>query len=693
MSYLDLSPKKKITIPALLYIFWVVCFTYFNVASEKEELYQTLNQQLQNATLITELLVPDTLHHQGMQAKDLTWEQDYNNTLQLSSFTDSQDIVYIYTLILRNDKIFFTSSSSTIEEREANKELVSYFEHYEDVDPRVFDIFDSKEQAFLEYTDQWGTFRSLFIPSYSSDGTFYLIAADLPIEHIKTLLNQKIYHSLIIAILFLIFVYPIYLTATLKIKNIAKELDKKVQLQTSELVQNEKHLNHALTTANQSWFDANLITEEIDVSAGLPKLLKYDPSRFKINLQVWKNNIHRDDKDSVLALFEECLKTGETINAEYRLHARDGSWVWLHSVAEVIEWDEKNNPIRMVGIHRNITKRKRSEDVLRTLAETGITQDGDIFKTIVHQLALSHDVRYVFIGCVNPLDRTQIDTIAVWANGEFGQNFSYSLVGTPCSNIIYENDISFYPNHIQQQFPDDHMLVQMGAESYIGVPLKNSTGKVLGLIAMLDDKPMLAPDHLSTLVLLKSLAVRANIELERKASKERLEMMAHYDVLTQLPNRTLFADRFKQAVAHSKRTDSLLAICFLDLDNFKPVNDSYGHEVGDQLLIEVAARLIATIREEDTASRQGGDEFALLLRDIESFDQCEQLLERIRHTLAQPYLINGYPHKISVSIGVTIYPHDDADLDTLLRHADQAMYQAKLTGKDQQQLFNTITDQ
>jgi diguanylate cyclase (GGDEF)-like protein len=175
---------------------------------------------------------------------------------------------------------------------------------------------------------------------------------------------------------------------------------------------------------------------------------------------------------------------------------------------------------------------------------------------------------------------------------------------------------------------------------------------------------------------------------EQKRQKYTLEMMAHYDVLTQLPNRNLFADRFKQAVAHSKRTESMLAICFLDLDNFKPVNDNYGHEVGDQLLIEVASRITATIREEDSVSRQGGDEFALLLRDIESFAQCEQLLERLRQALAQPYFVDGYAHKISVSIGITIYPIDDADLDTLLRHADQAMYQAKLAGKDQYQLFN-----
>ena len=177
-----------------------------------------------------------------------------------------------------------------------------------------------------------------------------------------------------------------------------------------------------------------------------------------------------------------------------------------------------------------------------------------------------------------------------------------------------------------------------------------------------------------------------------KQQQEQLSQMAHYDMLTGLPNRTLFADRFTQSLAHSKRNKSLLAVCFLDLDNFKPVNDNYGHEVGDQLLIEVARRIQDHIREEDTASRQGGDEFTLLLNDIESYDQCEMTLERILHVLAKPYLINGTSHIITVSIGVTLYPDDNADIDTLIRHADNAMYQAKQSGRNRYHIFDSQHD-
>lgn len=180
---------------------------------------------------------------------------------------------------------------------------------------------------------------------------------------------------------------------------------------------------------------------------------------------------------------------------------------------------------------------------------------------------------------------------------------------------------------------------------------------------------------------------------QSKQQQEKLNLMAHYDVLTQLPNRALFSDRFYQAIAHSKRSNTQLAICFLDLDNFKPVNDNYGHEVGDQVLIEVAERIAENIREEDTVSRQGGDEFTLLLKDIESYAQCEQTIKRIHHSLAQPYLIDDQPYHITASTGITLYPSDDGDIDTLLRHADQAMYQAKLAGKNRYLRFNTTQNQ
>ncbi|MDO8939032.1 MAG: PAS domain S-box protein [Methylicorpusculum sp.] len=175
---------------------------------------------------------------------------------------------------------------------------------------------------------------------------------------------------------------------------------------------------------------------------------------------------------------------------------------------------------------------------------------------------------------------------------------------------------------------------------------------------------------------------------ESKHQQLALERLAHFDPLTQLPNRTLFGDRFNQAISHSKRNHSLLAICFVDLDGFKPVNDKFGHDTGDQVLIQVAERIKTHLREEDTVSRLGGDEFALLIGEMDSIDHCCQTMIRIHKAISEAYYINHQVITISASSGITLYPLDDSAPDTLIRHADHAMYQAKLAGKNRFHLFD-----
>ncbi|MDP2795279.1 MAG: EAL domain-containing protein [Sulfurisoma sp.] len=177
-----------------------------------------------------------------------------------------------------------------------------------------------------------------------------------------------------------------------------------------------------------------------------------------------------------------------------------------------------------------------------------------------------------------------------------------------------------------------------------------------------------------------------------KQHQQRLEYLAHYDPLTQLPNRALLADRIQQALAHTLRSGDLLAVCYLDLDAFKPVNDTHGHEAGDQLLIEIASRLKSALRGGDTVARLGGDEFVLLLGDLASIEEGEQALTRLLGLIAAPLTIAGHEIAVSASIGLTLFPLDHADADTLLRHADQAMYVAKQSGRNRFHLFDTEHD-
>jgi diguanylate cyclase (GGDEF)-like protein/PAS domain S-box-containing protein len=178
-----------------------------------------------------------------------------------------------------------------------------------------------------------------------------------------------------------------------------------------------------------------------------------------------------------------------------------------------------------------------------------------------------------------------------------------------------------------------------------------------------------------------------------KAHEYELEHSAHFDPLTNLPNRTLLGDRLHQAIAQCKRQNQLLALIFVDLDGFKTINDEYGHLAGDQLLIGVANAMQQTLREVDTLARIGGDEFIALLVDVSDTNECVPLFKRLLSAAAQPELFNDINLQVSASMGVTFYPQtDDVDADILIRQADQAMYQAKLTGKNRYHIFDIELD-
>jgi diguanylate cyclase (GGDEF)-like protein/PAS domain S-box-containing protein len=167
-----------------------------------------------------------------------------------------------------------------------------------------------------------------------------------------------------------------------------------------------------------------------------------------------------------------------------------------------------------------------------------------------------------------------------------------------------------------------------------------------------------------------------------KAEQETVAHLAQHDYLTNLPNRLLFRDRFNQQLAMAKRHNKKFAVIFLDLDRFKPVNDTLGHQQGDKLLIAVAGRLSSLVREIDTVSRFGGDEFAILVSEVNDHQDVTTLAEKILAALNKPFLLDGHTVRISGSLGIAMYPDHGSDMDTILDKADSAMYQAKRSGKN-----------
>jgi diguanylate cyclase (GGDEF)-like protein/PAS domain S-box-containing protein len=223
----------------------------------------------------------------------------------------------------------------------------------------------------------------------------------------------------------------------------------------------------------------------------------------------------------------------------------------------------------------------------------------------------------------------------------------------------------------------------LGGESILGLEVQRQ--KADG--TLFDLSTTLAPLREASGEIKGYLAIAADITA-RKLAERQVEFLAYRDVLTGLPNRLLLQDRFGQAVAHAERMHSRLALLFLDLDNFKTINDSLGHAVGDALLKDIALRLGECVRETDTISRQGGDEFLIVLSDLAGTEAIVPVLLKIRERLQLPFVIDGHELSTSASIGVALYPDDGRDFETLHQKADTAMYRAKDAGRNHYRFFD-----
>jgi len=184
------------------------------------------------------------------------------------------------------------------------------------------------------------------------------------------------------------------------------------------------------------------------------------------------------------------------------------------------------------------------------------------------------------------------------------------------------------------------------------------------------------------------VAVFSDITSE-KDNEERLHHLAHFDQLTNLPNRILFNDRFKQALALARRASNKVAVMFLDLDGFKAINDSLGHAAGDKLLSQVAERLVKCLRESDTVARFGGDEFTIVLPEFDSKESVSKIATKITEVIAEPFDINGTEACVTTSIGISLYPADGQHAHTLIAKADNAMYHAKRHGKNHYKFYSS----
>lgn len=220
-------------------------------------------------------------------------------------------------------------------------------------------------------------------------------------------------------------------------------------------------------------------------------------------------------------------------------------------------------------------------------------------------------------------------------------------------------------------------------------PILTNGNQVIGTFAIYHHTPSTPDQH--QLELLQMAAHFIAIAIERKNAEERIQFLAHFDVLTSLPNRETLEDRAQYLIRLAKRNNDVLAVMFLDLDHFKDINDSLGHSIGDALLMQVATRLRSLLREEDTLSRLGGDEFILLLPESDA-SGAAQVAQKIISELARPYEIEQYELNITASVGIAIYPHDGVNFEVLSKSADTAMYCAKQEGRNAFRFFTAAME-
>lgn len=365
-------------------------------------------------------------------------------------------------------------------------------------------------------------------------------------------------------------------------------------------------------------------------------------------------------------------------NFENRYVRKDGQVVDIMWSAR---WSETDR-LRL-AVAREITLRKRAESMQAALY--GISE-------AAHSAADLDDLlRRIHLSIADMLP-TRNFFVALYDSDADEMTFPYFVdeyepaplpckleTGSLAAEVIRSGTALLLDSQNRSRWPQGIQALAGGEElDWLGVPLTVDQRTIGALVVSSHSATAHYNEQHKSLLQFVSTQIAAHIE--RKRAEARLQYLAQYDVLTGLPNRTLFDDRLRMALARAARDKEQLALLYLDLDDFKPVNDRLGHVVGDLLLQKIARRIQACVRESDTVCRIGGDEFVVLLCAIHSPQNASQLAENIRAAIHQPLELSGHPVQVSASIGIAVYSEPGTEQVHLLHNADTAMYIAKHSG-------------
>jgi len=371
--------------------------------------------------------------------------------------------------------------------------------------------------------------------------------------------------------------------------------------------------------------------------------------------RAWGHLIHPDDLHGALHAMQEHLHgVAPAYEAEYRARHSDGRWIWLSCRGKIVQSRQDGSPLRMVGTLMDVTTRKQSEVQLRaTQAELQTT-----LKALPDLL-----IEYSVTGTVRALHSHNDADLMFPVENQIGKSISDLFpqeAASVCIAAIAEAQAKGRSNGKQYslELPQGKQWFEL---SVVRKPTDPGEEE-------------------------RFIAIARNVT-ERKLAEHAIEHLAFHDSLTSLPNRRLLNDRLQNALHTSFRTQKHAALLFIDLDQFKELNDHHGHDVGDLLLQEVSRRLLLCSRAIDTVARLGGDEFVVLVQDLSDNPESARLhastvAQKIIDSLNEPYGIRGENHLVTPSIGVAIFLGKNTPPETLLKNADSAMYQAKGMGRN-----------
>lgn len=425
----------------------------------------------------------------------------------------------------------------------------------------------------------------------------------------------------------------------------------------------------------------------------------------------WKNQAELYRADDRLVMASGIPKLGyEEVQT-----TPDGRTIWLRT-SKVPLRDSEQHVNGMIGVYEDITEHKLAEQtrvrLMRALTLLSrcnsllvhAENEQDLLAKICRLAVDTGGYLMAWVGfvehdaakTVNPVaqsgfEQGYLDNVNItWADTERGRGPTGSAIRT--GETVINQDCLSNP----KMAPWREAAIKRGYQSSIALPLVINK-RVLGALTIYSSEPYAFNEEEATL--LKELATdlaygidTLRTRIEHDATQARLEFLAHHDPLTGLPNRLLLRDHFEQAATTARRKNSGVAVLQLDLDNFKQVNDSLGHDYGDRLLVQAVARLQGCMRETDTISRQGGDEFVILLVDVRDPGIIETISQNIIDAFADPFEIDDNMLNTSFSIGISLFPTDGTTFDSLLKQADTALYQAKDAGRNAYRFFSEQTN-